>query len=233
MALTPTDNEAFLREVDDDLRRDQLTDFLRRWGKLVATLVAVGLAALACFLWWQSHRAAQAGVEGEQFTAVLNDIAAGKANPADPRLATLAQDGGAGYRAMARLTQADLTARTNPAAGVKAFDAIVADAALPEPVRDLATLRGTTLAFDTLPPQQVIDRLKTLAQAGNPWFANAAELTAAADLKLNRRDAAGALYAAIARDPGTPASLRGRAAGMASALGQTVAPFGQPGTLKE
>jgi len=52
-------------------------------------------------------------------------------------------------------------------------------------------------------------------------------------LKMNRKDLAGPLFAAISRDSDAPVGLRSRAEGMATALGQDVAPIAPAGALKE
>ncbi len=233
MALTPTENEAFLREVDDNLRQDRLSRLARKWGKLAGVGVGILLLALAAFLWWRSHRAEQAGQEGEQFAQILQDADVGRARADDPRLAVLAGSSHDGYRALARLTQAGLTANTDPVAAAANYQAIAKDDALPQVTRDLALIRATTLQFDAMRPADVVTRMKPLATANGPWFGSAAELTAMAYLRMNRRDLAGPLFAAIARDPDAPTSLRGRAAGMATALGQTVAAITPAGALKE
>jgi hypothetical protein len=222
LALTPTDNQAFLREVDDDLRRDQMTGFVKRWGKIVGVTVVVALIALAALLYWQHRRAQQAAARGETFVSLLDDVAAGRATANDPRLGELSQADEVGYSSMARMTQANLAARTNAKAAAASFKAIADDTAVPQPVRDLAMLRATTLEFDRLPPAEVVARLKGLAQPGNPWFGSAAELTGLAYLKQNRKDLAGPLFAKIVADDKAPGALRGRAASMATALGQTL-----------
>ena len=233
MALTPTDNEAFLREVDDNLRRDQMAGIAKRWGRVLAVVVVVGLIALAAFLWWQNHRAAAAGAESETLGAVLDDAQLGKATPADPRLAKLGTSSRDGYRALAAMTAASLAVRTNPADAAKRFDAISNDSAQPQPIRDLAAIRATTLQFDTLPPAQVVARMKPLAVPGAAWFGSAGELTVAAYLKMNRRDLAAPLLVSIARDENVPPTIRGRAGSMATALGQSVAPIASAAALKE
>lgn len=233
MALTPTENEAFLREVDENLRRDQMTGLARKWGKIAVILVGLFLLALGAFLWWQNHRAEQAGLEGEQFTQLLQDVDSGRAQAKDPRLATLAASPRDGYRAMARLTEAALTARTDPAAGANAYQAIANDGDLPQATRDLALIRAIALQYDSIPAAEVVARLKPLTVANNPWFGSAAELSAMAYLKMNRKDLAGPLFAAIARDSDAPASLRDRAGSMATALGQTVTVSTPAGALKE
>lgn len=224
MALTPTENEAFYREVDENLRRDQMTDLARRWGRPALIAVGVLLVALAASLWWKDHRAKQAGETAVLFSQVLNDVDAGKGTPNDPRLATLAQSPREGYSGLARLTQAGLSAQLDPAKGAAAYRAIADDSALPQPMRDLAMIRATTLEFDGIAPQQVVDRMKPLTVPGGAWFGSAGELTGAAYLKMNRRDLAGPLFAAIARDGNVPTSIRARASGLATSLGQSVTP---------
>lgn len=233
MALTPTENEAFLREVDDNLRRDQMTGLARKWGTVGAVIVGLFLMALAAFLWWRNHQLEQAGKDGEQLVQVLAAADVGSASPTDPRLTTLANSSRDGYRALARLTQAGLTAKDDAAAGAKAYQAIADDSGNPQPIRDLATVRAVGLQFDSLPPADVVTKLKGLAMPGKPWFGSAGEMTALAYLKMNRKDLAGPLFAAISRDTDAPMSLRDRAEGMATALGQEVAPLAPAGALKE
>jgi len=233
LALTPTENEAFLREVDDNLRRDQMTNLAKKWGTVAAIVVGLLLIGLAAFLWWRNHQAEQAGKEGEQLVQVLGAAEVGNASPSDPRLAALAKSPRDGYRVLARLTQAGLTAKDDPAAGAKAYQAIADDKDMPQAMRDLATIRAVGLQFDSLPPADVVARLKPLAVANNPWFGSAGEMTAMAYFKMNRKDLAGPLFAAVARDADAPAGLRGRAAGMATALGQDVGAIAPAGALKE
>lgn len=233
MALTPTENEAFLREVDENLRRDQMTGLARKWGVAGAVLVGLFLIALAAFLWWRNHQAEQAGKDGEQLVQVLAAAEVGSATPADQRLTELANSPRDGYRALARFTQAGLTAKNDPAGAAKAYQALAGDNDIPQAMRDLATLRMVALQFDTMAPADVVTKLKPLAVASNPWFGSAGELTAMAYLRMNRKDLAGPLFAAVARDVEAPIGLRGRAAGMATALGQNVAAITPAGALKE
>ena len=232
MALTPQNNDAFFREVDEHVRRDQLLSFWQRHGKIVVAGVILLLVALAAGLWWRSHRAELAARDGEQLAGVLNDAEQNRAQARDQRLAALARSSRPSYAALAGLTGAGIAASSDPKAAAARFQAVADDTAAPQPLRDLALIRATTLQLDSLPPSQIVARMKPLAQPGGPWFGSAAELTAAAYIRMSRRDLAGPLFAAIARDPTVPGSLRSRAAGMATALGQTVGPLPRAGALK-
>lgn len=233
MALTPPNDDAFFREVDDDLRRDRLIGLYRRLGKLAIGAIVIALALLAFGLWWRGHRAAQAGADGEQLTAVLDDLGQGRDAISAPKLVALANSPRDGYRAGARLTQAAIAAVKGDRAGAAAiYRALATDATLPQPMRDLALVRGVALDFDSLPPQQVIARLRPLVSGAGPWFGSAGELTAMAQIKLNRPDLAGPLFESIARNRDVPLSLRSRAGGMATALGRDVPPIA-PAAPKE
>ena len=221
MAVSPTD-QAFLREVDEELRRDKVAAAARRWGFIAIVAVVAGLLAFGGWLYWQHRQSQAAGIEGEQLQAAYDQLQAGRPAPA---LATLARSDRDGYRALALLAQADALIAKNDTKGAAAkFAAVAGDASLGQPFRDLATVRRTALEFDTLPPQQVVERLRPLAVTGNPWFGSAGEMTAIAHLRQNRRDLAGRLFGQIAKADDVPASIRQRAVQMAGLLGVDAAP---------
>jgi hypothetical protein len=220
LALRPIDNETFYREVDEELRRDQLLGYWKRYGKLMIAGVVLFIAAIGGVIWWMNHREIEAGSRGETLIAAFDDIAAGKKTDAQAKLDQLAKSGVEGYRAASLLAQADIASDASQTdKAVALFKQVADDDSLAQPYRDLATVRMVALQFDRLPPQQVVDRLKPLAVAGGPWFGSAGEMVASAYLKLNRPQEAAKLFAAIAKDKKAPDSLRSRALQMAGSLG--------------
>ena len=61
LAIRPDDNETFYREVDEELRRDQMKTYWERYGKLVIAGVVLLLAAIGGFIWWQNQQEVKAG----------------------------------------------------------------------------------------------------------------------------------------------------------------------------
>lgn len=220
MALTPQNNEAFFREVDDEVRREQAQRLARRYGVIVAVLVVLALVAFGGTLWWRAHQASVAGERGDQFMAAMASISSGKEDDARKQLTALAGTGAKGYAPLSRMLAADMLIRDHKEReAADTFLKISQDDAVPQPLRDVALIRATTLQFDTLPPNQVIDRLKPLAVTGNPWFGSAGEMTGIAYLKLNQPKQAGQMFVAMTKDQAVPASLRARAAQLAADLG--------------
>ena len=220
MAITPHSDEAFLREVDEELRRDQLAGFWTRWGRWVIAAIVGGLAIFAGVLFWQQHRETAAGVEGEKLQAAFDTLGTGKFADAHAQLAPIAQSSRPGYRALAIFSQADIALQKNDLKGAAAlFASVASDPAQPDAFRNLALVRQTSAEYDSLKPQVVIDRLRPLAVPGNPWLGSAGEMMAVAELRTGRRDLAGALFGQIARDDGVPQTIRQRAVQMAGLLG--------------
>lgn len=220
MALQPDSNDTFLREVDENLRRDQFQDFFKKNGKWIAAAVVLLLAAAGGWIYWQEKRNRDAAAQTEQLHSVLTDVASGQRKDIPQRIDALEQSHSDAIRASAMLTDAALALeQNNRSAATAKYREIVDDKGLPQVYRDAGTIRLTALEFDTLKPDQVIARLEPLAKAGNPWFGSAGEMTALALLKQNKKAEAGRLFAAIAADTQVPESIRSRAVQVAGTLG--------------
>jgi hypothetical protein len=96
---------------------------------------------------------------------------------------------------------------------------IAADSSMPQPYRDAALIRQTAIEFDQIKPEDVIARLQPLAKAGEPWFGSAGEMTALAMIKQGKRQEAGRIFAALAKDKAVPETIRARAVQIAGSLG--------------
>ncbi|RIA47140.1 hypothetical protein DFR49_1709 [Hephaestia caeni] len=220
MASQPPTNEVFFREVDEELRRDEMAEFARRYGVWVIVAIVAALLALGGFLYWRHHQEQVAGTQGEQFQQAIQALGANKVDEASKQLAPLAASDIDGYRAMARFTEADILLQKNDLKGAAAkFASIAQDQSLAESFRDLALIRQTAAEYDSLKPDVVISRLRGLAVKGGPWFGSAGEMVALAYLRQGRRDLAGDLFGQIAATEHVPESIRQRAVQMSGTLG--------------
>ncbi len=216
---TPTD--IFLREVDENLRRDRARDFAKKYGNWLIAGVLLFLIASGGWIWWQASREKRAETQVEELGSIYVKIGSGSPGTAAQRLDQLSKDGGSkAVRASALFTAAALAIQTNnqPAAIAK-YREIAATSSFPAPYRDAALIRQTTIEFDKLKPEEVIARMAPLASPGNPWFGSAGELTALAMIKQGKPAQAGQLFGAIAKDKTAPDALRARAVQIASSLG--------------
>lgn len=213
-------SETFLREVDENLRRDQMQDFFKRYGTWLIIAVVLFLAASGGFIWWKQHEVKRSAAEVEKLAAIYKDIGSGKVDQAPQQLDELSKSGSKAVRASALFARAALALQQNDnKLAISTYKSIADDDGLPKPYRDAALVRQTALEFDQLQPGDVIARLQPLAKPGEPWFGSAGEMTALALVKQGKRQEAGQLYLAIAKDPGVPETIRARAIQVAGSLG--------------
>ena len=232
LAIKPNDGETFLREVDEELRKERATQVVTRYGWWIVGGIVLLLAAVGGFFWWQSYRADRSQAQGEALLNTLDALENNNRNTATARIDELSQSSIAGYRVAAMFARANTQiAANNIPAAVATLGSIASNEDFPEPYRHAALVRQTALEFDRLPPQQVVQRLSSLARPGQPFFGSAGEMVGIAQLRMNRPDLAGPLFGRIGRDETVPASIRSRAIQMAGSLGVNALPEPQPGAV--
>ena len=229
MAQPPDINETFVREVDENLRRDQLRDFFKTYGNWLIAAVVLFLAASGGFIWWKQHRVEQHGAPVEKPAHIYTHSGTCKPAQAPQQLDELAKNGSTAVRATAMFARAAVALQQGDVKlATDTYKSIAGDSGLPKPYRDAALIRQTTLEFDQLQPQDVITRLQPLAKPGEPWFGTAGEMSAMAMVKQGKRQEAGQLFAAIAKDAGVPQTIRARAVQVAGSLGVDASAALQP-----
>jgi hypothetical protein len=220
LAQPPDISETFKREVDENLRRDQLRDFFKAYGNWLIAGVVLFLAASGGLIWWNQHQVQRSQEQVEKLASIYQDIGKGNMAQTPQQLDELSKSGSKAVSASAIFARAALALQQNDLKLATAtYKSIAGDSSYPQPYRNAALIRQTALEFDQLQPQEVIARLEPLAKAGEPWFGTAGEMTALALVKQGKRQEAGQLFAAIARDKGVPDTIRARAVQVAGSLG--------------
>jgi len=197
-----------------------MRDFFKKNGSWLIAAVVLFLAASGGFIWWQSYQAQRSGAEVEKLAEIYKDIGSGNMTQAPQQLDQLSNSGSKAVRASALFARAALALQQGDAKlAIGTYKSVAGDSGLPDPYRHAALVRETALEFDQLKPEDVIARLEPLAKPGEPWFGSAGEMTALAMIKQGRKQEAGQLLVAIARDNTVPQTIRARAGEVAGTLG--------------
>lgn len=208
------------REIEDELRRDNLLKLWSRYGKYIIAAVVLAVVVAGAIVAWREHQADQRRAQGARYSEALALARAGKSTEAANEFSALAQQGG-GYGVPAAFERAELLAHNGDGKGAAAiYDRIAGDANVDPEFRGLATVLSVShaLSGNDADPKAAIARLEPLTASGNPWRTSALELTAAAKLAAGDRAAALAIYQKLADDLAAPQALRARAAELAAAL---------------
>src|SRR5262249_9732425 len=135
---------------------------------------------------------------------------AGKHDEAEAKFVELAKTSPQGYRTLALFNGAAELAVRDPAAAVRAYDAIAADGHMAQPLRDLAAVRAALLLIDTSPYADLQGRLEPGTAADRPFRHTARELLAVSAWRHGDLATARRWIDMIMTDNETPAGTRSR-----------------------
>ena len=198
------------REVDEEVRREQLKKLWERYGGLLiaaCVVVVVAVGGWRAYQWWEGKKAAEAGAA---FQAAITLSADGKTKEAEEAFAKLATDGTASYRALAKFREAAEVARRDPKAAVALYDQLAANSGLGQVLQDLATVRAATLLVDTAPYSEIVQRLESVAGANRTFRHTARTLLAMSAWRAKDLTAMHRWTDMVLADPESPAGTRGQ-----------------------
>lgn len=206
------------REIDEELRRDNLLKLWKLYGRYVIAVVVLALLVAGGIVAWRNHQLSERQAQSVRYEAALALLRQGKDAEAAKIFASVGDEGGS-YANLAAFEAADLAAKSGDVKGAIAdYDKLAAMPGLDPDLQNAATLLSVMNGFADSDPQKVIDRLKPLAADGSPWRYTALDLTAAAKLKAGDKAGALDIYKQLAADPAAPEGARSRATEMAAVL---------------
>ncbi len=214
------------KEVDEDIRREQLHKLWDRFGPYILGLAVLIVAVTAGYRGWVYWQDRQAQTSGDQFLAAIQLAADGKHDDAIKALEALTKDGHGAYPTLARFRIAGEEADAGDTKGAVAeFDAIAADNSAPAEIRSMARLRSALLLVDTSTVADLQQRIGDMAATGDQWRAVAREILGLAAWRTGDLSTARQYYTDIASDTDAPNEAHQRAALM---LGLINAKLGAP-----
>ncbi|MCO5730496.1 tetratricopeptide repeat protein [Rhizobium sp. SSA_523] len=206
------DNDSFIREVNDELRSEQISGFWRRFRPFIiggAVVIVLGTAGFRGYEYWHAHNAS---VYGDQFLSALNLAKDGKTDEALAALDQLEQDGGGAYPVLAQLRSATLLSQKGDKAGaVAAFKAVSTDTNVPEVLRDLAKMRAAWILIDTGTYDQVSAEVEVMATPNHALRHSAREALGLSAFKAGDLTKAKEWFQMIADDAEAPRNIANRA----------------------
>lgn len=209
------ENDSFIDEVSEELRRDRLFGLFRRYGWIgvLGILLIVGGAG------WREYSRAQATAKAQAFGDAI--LAAEGAEDAVAALTAVASDGSAGRAAVTGLLAAGVQAEAGDSAvAASRLKALSEGLGADQPVlRDLARLKQVLAEGDAMNVAQRDAVLADLARPGAPFELLALEQQAIALVGAGRVEDAITLIRQIQQKDGLSEGLRLRLSEMMIALG--------------
>lgn len=206
------ENDTFIREVNEQLRSEKMTNFWSRYGIVViggAVLIVLGTAGAGIYEYWNSNRASNSG---DQFIAAMKLASENKPDDALAALAALETAGHGSYPVLAKFRSATLQAQKGDApAAISAFTAIGNDTSAPQVFRDAAKIRAAWLLVDTGSYDQVSAQVEVLSGESQAFRSSAREALGLAAYKAGDFVKARDWFQQITTDAQAPRNVANRA----------------------
>lgn len=205
-------DDSFIREVNEELRSDQMRLIWRRFGRILigaAVLVVVGTIGKVSYDYWRDSKTSAAG---DEFLIALTLADQGKNDEAMAALDKLEKEGFGAYPVLARMRTASLKAEGGDVDGaVAAFTAIAKDTSVPAALRDAARLRAAYLLVDAGSYEQVSAEAEQLATPQGAMRHSAREVLGLSAYRHEDFARAREWFEAILADAETPRNVANRA----------------------
>ena len=212
-----SNQDSFIDEVTEEVRRDKLYALYRKYGWMAALAIIVLVGGAAWNEWRKAAAEAEAQAAGD---ALIGALSAETPEARAEALAALELPEDPGRRAVTLMMQAGAEAETGDIAAARAaYDRVAGDAELPERVRDVATLKSVILGTGDIAPEDRIARLSPIAVPGSPYRLLALEQIALAELESGDAEKALETLQRIAADAEVTQDLRRRVSQLIVALG--------------
>jgi hypothetical protein len=225
--------ESFIREVDEEYRREQTANFFKTYGVYLIACAFVVLAIVGGYKYDQARRAKEAAAGGDALSNALSLLDAGNADEAERALATLAGSGSGSYRVLARLhAAAESVAKRQFDSALQDYRGVASDAAAPAALREFAQVQIAALSVDKESYDALAKSLEPFRAGTSEWRFSAKEILGLAAYKEGKKAEAEQLYREIISDGSAPPGMRQRSQVMLALLLEQskTAQAGQTGT---
>jgi len=184
-------DESLFREIDDEIRRDEVENIWKKYGSWILALVLGIVLAVGALKGWQYWQKQQAEAGGAAYFAAVKLASDGKSKEAEKAFAAL-EGNYAGFAVFGKFKlAAALAEKRKTADAVAAYDAIAAANDVQPSLKNLARIKAAYLLADTASVKDLQDRLTGFDDGNSPWRSSARELVAFAAYRAGNYKLAG------------------------------------------
>jgi hypothetical protein len=202
----------FMREVQEEMRKERLTQVWERYGVIIAGAAVLLVVAVGGYKFIEYRSLNARELAGREFEAAAQLASKGKAQEAHQAFETVIKSAPSGYGTLARLRIAGaFAAEGKRDEAVAAYDGVQKDTGVDPLLRDFAAIQAALLRVDAAGWTEMQNRLKDLTNDTNAWRAPARELLGLAAMKGGQPDEARKAFEQILADGTAPPATAERA----------------------
>jgi len=203
--------DSLLREVEEEIRREQMAKLWQRYsGVVIAVVVLIPLAVMG-YQFLEHRRIAAEQTAGADYTAAETLSDNKKKDEAEAAYKKLADAGPSGYGSLAKLQLAAAEAKDGKTAeAVATYDSLAKDSGSDNLLKNFAQLQAASLRMADADYAEIQNRLTPLASDDAPFSKSAHELLGVAAYKAGKFDEARKHLEPLLIDPNVSEALQER-----------------------
>lgn len=211
-----SDTDSFIEEVTEEVRKDQLYGYFRKYGWIAGVVIALVVGGAAYSEWSKSKSEAAAQARGDAIAAALEmDVAADQIAALD----AINADVGTATALLDIQKAAILVEDDQKDAALALLDAVSSSETLSMVYRDMARFKALILRGKDMDQAARMQALDALATPGNAFRFLALEQIAVAKLDADDVDGATGQLTQLLNESNLPNGIRQRASQLLVSLG--------------
>ena len=205
------DRDSLLREVEEEIRREQMQKMWQRYNGLILGAAALIVLAVAGYKFLETRRIAAEQSAGAEYAAAESLSDDKKKDEAEAAFKKLADEGPSGYGSLAKLQLAGAQVKDGKAAdAIATYDSLAKDSGVDNLLKSFAQLQAASLRMPDADYAEIQNRLTPLAGDDAPFSKSARELLGIAAYKAGKYDEARKYLEPLLIDPNASEALQDR-----------------------
>jgi hypothetical protein len=209
------------REIDEDIERQKIEAFWKRYGNVVLVIAAITVLAASVFSYKNKEKVAKTQQLTGELAAIMDETEKNETKEITD-LQLFAQDNpGRTQTTYAELQAAALLAKNGDTdKAVALYDLVAQDEKADHAYRQLGDLFSVELQLDKGEPAPLQRRLEPLMSDNEPWHFSAMELSGYLSLRAGDKASATRIFTSLAQDARVPQTISLRAGDMVRLLSE-------------
>ncbi len=202
--------DSFIDSIEEEIRKENYQKLWNKYGKLLSTIVVVGLLGVFGRSFWQKRVLAENEAISAQFTLAQNKLSAGNVDEALANFREIGKNDKNTYSTLSKLEYAAMLHEKNDKKAIEQYISIYKNNKAPQILRDLAYIYSINASFDLLSDNEIEKKLPEFIKelstnfVGKKWNFLALETLGYCYIKQKNFKSAHQTFSNLAKTEGIP-----------------------------